>query len=69
MLEQDILLWPDGYWCYRFELCDGFTRDYPCRVVEYKSEKWLTLTQSPPNSSNGRVLNWQRHSSVWMSFS
>ena len=47
MREEDILLWPDGFWCFRFELRDGFKRDYQYRVVQYQSEQWQKMSQWP----------------------
>ena len=29
--SEDVILWPDGYWCFRFELYD-----HPHRSVNYK---------------------------------
>ena len=55
MREEDILLWPDGFWCFRFELHLGVAREYPNglprgyqhRVVPYQSEEWHKLSRWP----------------------
>ena len=46
MREEDILLWPDGFWCFRFELRDGINRDSQYRVVPYESDRWEQLGQT-----------------------
>ena len=48
MREEDILLWPDGSWCFRFELRlrDGLIRDYQYRVVSYQSDEWDKVAQT-----------------------
>ena len=42
MREEDILLWPDGSWCFRFEirLRDGLIRNSQYRAVSYQSDEW-----------------------------
>ena len=52
MREQDILLWPDGFWCFRSELSDDFLRDYQYRVVRYDSKQWHELCSSRGHSRN-----------------
>jgi hypothetical protein len=49
MREEDILFWPDGYWCYRCEVRRGWTRDYEYRVIPYQSEQWQILSRWPQN--------------------
>lgn len=46
MREQDILLWPDGFWCFRAEVGDDFLGDNRCRVVHYDSKQWHELDDS-----------------------
>ena len=38
---QDILLWPDGFWCLREEFSPEFLRDDGFRVIPHRSETWL----------------------------
>jgi len=40
---EDILLWPDGFWCFREELSPHFLRPDDYRVVTHQSEEWSTL--------------------------
>ena len=41
MNPEDILLWPDGFWCFREEFSPLFLRDDDYRVVPHKSEEWF----------------------------
>ena len=43
MNPQDILLWPDGFWCFREEFSPQFLRDDDYRVVPHKSDEWSGL--------------------------
>ncbi len=40
---KDILLWPDGFWCFREELSPAFLRDDKYAVVMCNSDEWLTI--------------------------
>ena len=39
----DILVWPDGFWCFREELSLQFLRDDKYRVILCSSDEWLML--------------------------
>jgi len=45
-MEDDILLWPDGFWCFRGEITPAFLRDCSYRVVGQLTEEWLGLTNA-----------------------
>jgi hypothetical protein len=49
MNPDDILLWPDGFWCFREELCKEFLRDDKYRVILQHSDEWLRYTPFSPN--------------------
>jgi len=51
--SQDILQWPDGFWCFQEELCAEFLRDDNYRVLLCGSDEWLRIISarkplSPP---------------------
>jgi len=37
---DDILLWPDDFWCFRSELREEFLREDNYRVVSSHSDEW-----------------------------
>ena len=41
--DDDILMWPDGFWCYRGDLLECAKRDYSYRVLEHQCEQWQNL--------------------------
>ena len=43
--QDDILLWPDGFWCFREEFNAGFMRGEDYLEVLRQSEDWVTLTR------------------------
>jgi len=43
MQPEDILLWPDGFWCFREDFNDGFMRGNDYRVVALLSVEWWEL--------------------------
>ena len=43
MNSQDILIWPDGFWCFREEFSESFLRDDKYRVVETTTDEWVSL--------------------------
>ncbi len=43
---DDILLWPDGFWCFRKEFSEGFLRQDDYRVILHHSDEWLSHTRS-----------------------
>ena len=40
MNPEDILLWSDGFWCFREEFTPEFMRDEDYRVLPHQSEEW-----------------------------
>jgi len=46
---DNILIWPDGFWCFREELCPEFLRDDNYRVIPHSTDEWLrVLSNRPP---------------------
>ena len=43
MHPDDILLWPDEFWCLRQDLREEFMRDNNYQVISHLSRKWLEL--------------------------
>jgi len=43
---DDILLWPDGFWCFRKEFSEEFLRQDDYRVILRHSDEWLSRTRS-----------------------
>jgi hypothetical protein len=41
MNPNDILLWPDGFWCFREDNDPKFKRSTDFRVIKYESAEWL----------------------------
>lgn len=48
MYPDNILLWPDGFWCFREELTLQFLRDDEYRVILHHSEEWVKLMDARP---------------------
>ena len=44
MNPEDILLWPDHFWCFREELDEKFLRDNNYEVLAHFSDEWLALS-------------------------
>jgi hypothetical protein len=42
---EDILLWSDGFWCFREEFSPQFLRGDNYRVVPHRSEEWLRVAE------------------------
>ena len=54
--NQDILIWADGFWCFRDEFHPNFLRDYNYRVVLRRSGEWEALSnartsRAPPDAN------------------
>jgi len=47
---DDILLWPDDFWCFRQEFCKGFLREDNYRVILRHSDEWLRYTRESRTS-------------------
>ena len=45
MNQGDILMWTDGFWCFREEFNDGFLRDDNFRVVPINTDEWHVITR------------------------
>ena len=48
MNPDDILLWPDGFWCLRQEHSPEFLRDDNYRVIAHLSDEWRQVEKLPP---------------------
>jgi hypothetical protein len=48
MYPDNILLWPDGFWCYRNELHPNFLRDDNYQVIVQHSEEWVRIQRTNP---------------------
>jgi len=46
---HDLLLWEDGFWCFREEFSEQWLRAQDYRVVVCNSEEWLRRTAQPPH--------------------
>jgi hypothetical protein len=44
MNPDDIILWEDGFWCFREELHPRMGRSDDYRVVPQLTAEWLSLT-------------------------
>lgn len=55
--KDDILLWHDGFWCFREELSPAFLRDENYRVILCNSDEWLAIITKnkaiPPPQNDG----------------
>jgi len=45
---NDILLWRDGFWCFREELSPDFLRDDNYREIVFSSDEWLRIISARP---------------------
>lgn len=48
MYPDNILVWPDGFWCFREELSPDFMRDEDYKVVVHHSDQWKMLQRTNP---------------------
>lgn len=48
MNPQDMLLWPDGFWCFREEHCETFLRADDYRIVLHLTDEWRELEAKGP---------------------
>lgn len=46
-LPLDVLLWGDGFWCFRFEYSADFLRSGEYRLVKTDEPEWLEVTDFP----------------------
>ena len=44
----DILIWRDGFWCFREEFRMDWLRDDDCRVIETEIDEWLEIARKRP---------------------
>ena len=49
MNPNDILQWPDGFWCFREENDPKFMRGTDFRVINYESAEWLDIYTRRPS--------------------
>jgi hypothetical protein len=42
MEQRDILLWPDGFWCFKDEYHPDMMRDYSYVLLAAGTPKWLS---------------------------
>ncbi len=47
MERIDILLWPDGFWCFREEYSKETLRDENYRVIPSNSPEWIVVSSKP----------------------
>lgn len=45
---NDMMLWTDGFWCFREELGNCSMRDENYRVVMYQSDEWKKIDNGQP---------------------
>lgn len=45
---DDLLLWPDGFWCFRDEYREQWLRAVDYRVILRGSDEWRAITAEPP---------------------
>ena len=52
MNPHDILVWPDGFWCFREEFSSKFLRDDNYRVIdpESQSDEWIGYSRQRQDS-------------------
>jgi hypothetical protein len=50
MDENDILLWPDGTWCYRYELTRHADKGDDYRVIPVGTQAWEDVVEEYFNS-------------------
>lgn len=43
MYPDNILLWPDGFWCFREEHSPSFLRQENYRVIEHYTDEWRDM--------------------------
>src|SRR5690242_4238836 len=46
MNDNDVMLWPDGYWCFRGKW-EEFGRGCNYRIVPAGCPEWLEITREP----------------------
>lgn len=45
-MPEDICLWPDGVWCYLYELADYTHKSDDYRVIPFSSKEWALLVNA-----------------------
>ncbi len=53
MSEEDIFLWPGGFWCYRKEFEKAPNRDKNYRVIPQWDLEWFRYARPDPNDEPG----------------
>jgi len=44
---DNLLIWPDGFRCFREELSPDFLRDGNYRVVVHNTDEWVKILSTP----------------------
>ena len=44
---DNVLIWPDGFWCFREELIPEFGRDDKYRVILHNTAEWSRILSTP----------------------
>ncbi|HXC38302.1 MAG TPA: hypothetical protein VN667_05105 [Burkholderiales bacterium] len=44
---DDLLLWPDGFWCFREEFSESWLRERDYRVIPLNCDEWVRITSEP----------------------
>ena len=47
MYPDDLLIWPDGFRCFREELSSDFLRDDNYRAVVHNTDEWARILSAP----------------------
>jgi hypothetical protein len=47
MDQQDILLWPDGFWCFADEYNETMLRDQSFRLIPADTPEWVVAKEKP----------------------
>lgn len=43
--EDDVILWPDGNWCYRRELM-GYAPLEGVEIIHHQTPRWFNITEA-----------------------
>jgi hypothetical protein len=46
--KDDVLVWPDGTWCYYFERAEYSHMSDDYRVIPYLNAEWFAVTNQMP---------------------
>lgn len=58
---MDILIWSDGYWCFRSEYDKQPRKDYAYHLIYINTREWLyisaTQSQTPANAAAAQFIH------------